>query len=866
VRIPVALLLCTFFLLGLNPLAAQFTETFEDETTMATTFSGGGLDFTLTQNLAIAFFANGGANGAGDNRFIEGAGSNNLGNITVNTPNRAIQLNSVAVYLSQNGGNNTANGLLTFRGTLLDGGTIDAAVMITHPGTTDYAVVDFSGTPLAGQSLTSVQVILSAGFNYVALDNFSFTIINTSVTNVSINDVSLNEGDAGTTSFDFTVTRSSNATAFTVTFSTEDGNATAGQDYTEIASSTLNFAAGGALSQTFSVSVQGDEGAEPNESFFVNLSNATNGTFISDGQGLGTILDDDAICETFEDEAAAGLNTFAEGGVGFSLSNQLVTGFFDGGGGAGSDYYIESNITALPHSGNVGSFMVTTPNTGVILLQLDLWTSNDDNANTAEVGTIRLTGTPATGGSPIVIELSTLASAGSSNFTENISLAGTAFAGVTLSSVAIELLGNSNYLAIDNLCFEAVDLCPDVSMTTNNPSLCSNAGLLNDFTGGSPVPGTATGDSGGYSGPGVTDNGNGTYNFDTELAGVGVHTITYTYNNGSGCMESASDVITVVAAPTVILGAVGPFLTTDAPQILATGQPAGGVYSGPGVVNNGDGTYSFSPSQTGVGDFMLTYTFTDSNSGCLNAATTTVTVEMPQVLDGDVCDDAIDINSLFGQAVMMPQLSDVQDNTGYDAGNDPGFGYECFVDNPELNHTIWYTFTGDGARYTIRTVICDSMTNFTNNDSQFAMYTGDCSIPTAVACGEDEDFDNNLFNAFINFTTVPGETYRLMVDGYSDANYTAEGKFCLEVTLIDPVSTTDISASQVQIAPNPTRGWAHFTDVQPETVTVFNANGQIVGDFKPNGSSIDLSNLPAGLYWLKITTAEGISSARIVKE
>jgi len=40
------------------------------------------------------------------------------------------------------------------------------------------------------------------------------------------------------------------------------------------------------------VAVIGDIVAEPNETFFVNLSNPTNAT-IADSQGVGTIVDND---------------------------------------------------------------------------------------------------------------------------------------------------------------------------------------------------------------------------------------------------------------------------------------------------------------------------------------------------------------------------------------------------------------------------------------------------------------------------------------------------------------------------------------------------------------------------------------------
>ena len=45
--------------------------------------------------------------------------------------------------------------------------------------------------------------------------------------------------------------------------------------------------------QTFTVTVLGDTAIEPNETFVVNLSGATNAA-VGDAQGVGTITNDDA--------------------------------------------------------------------------------------------------------------------------------------------------------------------------------------------------------------------------------------------------------------------------------------------------------------------------------------------------------------------------------------------------------------------------------------------------------------------------------------------------------------------------------------------------------------------------------------------
>ena len=108
---------------------------------------------------------------------------------------------------------------------------------------------------------------------------------------VSVNDVSVIEGNSGTTNATFTVSLSAAATAnVTVRYATANGTATADSDYAA-RSGTVTFTPG-QRSRTVAITVNGDTTVEPNETFFVNLSSASGAT-IADGQGVGTITNDD---------------------------------------------------------------------------------------------------------------------------------------------------------------------------------------------------------------------------------------------------------------------------------------------------------------------------------------------------------------------------------------------------------------------------------------------------------------------------------------------------------------------------------------------------------------------------------------------
>jgi len=108
------------------------------------------------------------------------------------------------------------------------------------------------------------------------------TLLNGQVVNaqpsLSINDVLTTEGDSGTKTLSFTVTLSSaSSLPLTVNYQTADGTATAPGDYQAIGSTLLTFNPG-ETTKTINVTINGDQTFELDETFFVNLSDATNAT------------------------------------------------------------------------------------------------------------------------------------------------------------------------------------------------------------------------------------------------------------------------------------------------------------------------------------------------------------------------------------------------------------------------------------------------------------------------------------------------------------------------------------------------------------------------------------------------------------
>ncbi len=128
------------------------------------------------------------------------------------------------------------------------------------------------------QALVQVRIITAnaAGSDeWVGIDDLSVTAgAGPALPTLNVGDAMVTEGDAGTATATFTVSLTAPAGAGGVTFdfATADGTATvAGNDYLSNTGNNLAIAAG-MSSATFTVTVNGDTTVEPNETFFVNIS------------------------------------------------------------------------------------------------------------------------------------------------------------------------------------------------------------------------------------------------------------------------------------------------------------------------------------------------------------------------------------------------------------------------------------------------------------------------------------------------------------------------------------------------------------------------------------------------------------------
>jgi hypothetical protein len=184
-------------------------------------------------------------------------------------------------------------------------------------------------------------------------------------TDIFISDVTVTEGNTGTVPATFTVTLASpSASTVTVDYSTANGTATAPADYQVIATTQLVFNPGD-VSKTITVNVNGDTLDEPDETYLVNLTNASNAAIV-DNQGQGTITDDDVppaltVTDVSANEGNGGPTTFSftvhllapalTGGVTFDISTADGTAQDGTPAGEDTDYVTRSVIGATIPAG-----------------------------------------------------------------------------------------------------------------------------------------------------------------------------------------------------------------------------------------------------------------------------------------------------------------------------------------------------------------------------------------------------------------------------------------------------------------------------------------------------------------------------------
>jgi hypothetical protein len=407
---------------------------------------------------------------------------------------------------------------------------------------------------------------------------------------ISVNDVTVVEGTQVQSTATFTLSLNGpSEKVISVQVGHEDGTATGGVDYNGITFGVVQFDPG-TTSKTIPTNIIQDNTFEPDETFFLNLSNATNAT-IADAQGQATITNDDpqptiAIASPQRIEGAQGTSGNAQFTV--SLSNpsyQTITVSFataDVTATAGSDYIATSGTLTFNPGETTKSLpvQVNGDNTDEINETFLMNLSNPTNATIIT----------AAGVGVIVDDDGPTMSIGSTSVTEGNTGFTNAVFTITLSEPSVQDIivscSTTNGTAISNSDFQRLTNVP-VFIPAGAPSGTVTVKVFGDFliendeqftiTLQNPVNATIAPGQGAGTGTIINDDANGKLQFSSQ---------TYSVNEDAGNV-----VITVNRVDGATSTVTVDFATSDGTAIAGSDYTA---TSGTLTFNQGETSKSFS--------------------------------------------------------------------------------------------------------------------------------------------------------------------------------------------------------------------------------------------------------------------------------
>jgi Secretion system C-terminal sorting domain len=248
----------------------------------------------------------------------------------------------------------------------------------------------------------------------------------------------------------------------------------------------------------------------------------------------------------------------------------------------------------------------------------------------------------------------------------------------------------------------------------------------------------------------------------------------------------------------------------------------------------------------------------------------------------DICSSAIDLQPSLPvnqESVLLgPYSNEFATGNDLDIATVTG----CWLDDltgladgssPQIDATVWFRFEGYDGELMLYVQPCDSNLNFLSEDTQMALYTGECDSLELVACNEDVNSAMQTYWSGIITPIASGTTYYLAVDGFNYGGFGSPdlplttGEFCLQFS--EPVvSIEEKLFSKIVFYPNPTHDRVHIqAEDYIDELTVWNTQGECVTVMHGvQSAQIDIF-LPeaCGVYVLSVQSGNRVTYNRVVK-
>jgi gliding motility-associated-like protein len=295
---------------------------------------------------------------------------------------------------------------------------------------------------------------------------------------------------------------------------------------------------------------------------------------------------------------------------------------------------------------------------------------------------------------------------------------------------------DSSFLALD-----IYDL-PVVSFSGLASDYCEDDGPVT--LTGNPVGGT-------FSGPGITGN-----QFDPVAAGIGAHSITYTYTNVEGCTDSDIQNTTVHVLPTVTFSGLNSLYDLNEAPVTLTGSPTGGTFSGNGIAGS-----TFNPGIAGVGIHEIIYNYSDA-FGCAGADT-----QYTEVRNYDFRAGAKVITDVDNWCSADGAFSTIGATGDLSRGS-------CWANGPNYNR--WFTFQATKSYVTVEVKVGGD-----DGTMQYPFLAIWDAANTQLGCASYTSQYSDIQASVTGLTA--GTWYYISVDNYVGAGYRGTFTLCVDDTV-----------------------------------------------------------------------------------
>lgn len=374
-----------------------------------------------------------------------------------------------------------------------------------------------------------------------------------------------------------------------------------------------------------------------------------------------------------------------------------------------------------------------------------------------------------------------------------------------------------------------VNQTPSVNFNWSVDSTCENGSII-AFDGFSPAGGS-------FSGTGVSGN-----YFIPGIVAPDQYSISYSIDS-NGCTGVAKDTIQVDSFPAAVLSPLDSICVSATSYPLTHGYPAGGMFSGTGIVNN-----VFDASVAGIGTHAISYVF--ENSCAADTAYSTITVIASPIL------------SATSVSVSCFDLSDGQLSASASGGNAP-------------HSYAWSTADSTAA---ISSLAAGSYTVSVSGDGGcVASSTFSVSQPDVLALSIDslQDVNCNGFNDGAIYVSTDGGTTAYAYSwstGASTEDVTSLSSGVFAVTVTDANGCTDTLSATVNET-DPIVQSLTATDIScfgsndGQAATVASGGGGTYSYAWSSGATTaNASLLPSGVFYVTVSdqnSCESIDSVEI---